>query len=64
MKDSLIHLNGIELDGTLKSNHFLFTHKNPNNSELSDLILLQVNSQGNIVDSTFIFRVMVDRRHK
>lgn len=64
IKDSLIQLNGIELDGALKSNRFLFTHKNPNNNELSDPILVQVNNQDSIIDSTFIFRVMVDRRRK
>jgi hypothetical protein len=63
-KDSLVQISGIDLDGVLKSKRFLLTHKNPNNNGLSDPILLQVNNQGSIMDSTFMFRVMVDRRHK
>lgn len=62
IKDSLIDITGIGLGGALKSKRFLVTNKNPNNKDLHNLILLQVDNQQNIIDKDLIFSVTVDKR--
>jgi hypothetical protein len=64
LNDSLIQVSGIDFGSALKSNRLLLTHKNPNNSELTDPIIVQLDNHGSVADSTFIFRITMDKRQR
>jgi len=63
MRDSLIILEGIPMETCLTSNKLLLTTINPHQSLKGDTILVQVNSDLKVVDSTFIFRVYWNGSH-
>jgi hypothetical protein len=57
IKDSLIILEKIPIETCLKSKYLLITNRNPNQSETGDTILVQVDQDLHIVDSTYIFQI-------
>ena len=63
MRDRLIILEGIPMETCLTSNKLLLTNLNPHQSVKGDTILVQVNSDLKVVDSTYIFRVYWNGSH-
>jgi len=64
MTDSLITLEGIPMETCLTSNKLLLTNLNPHQSAIGDTILVQVDSQLKVVDSTYIFKVYWNNSHR
>jgi hypothetical protein len=63
MKDSFITLDKIGFDDIVKSEHLKIVHQLPWSPSSSDWVV-QINDKGAIVDSHFVFRVVVDNRNK
>jgi hypothetical protein len=62
IKDSLITLNQADFDGVIKSKHLKITSKLPWSDNTSNTYMVQVNEDGDLVDSIFVFRVYIDNR--
>jgi hypothetical protein len=63
MKDSFITLEKIGFDEVIKSKHLKIVHQLPWSPSSSDWVV-QINDKGAIVDSLFVFRVVLDNRNK
>ncbi len=63
MKDSFITLDKIGFDDVVKSKHLKIVHQLPSSPSSSNWVV-QINDKGVIVDSHFVFRVVLDNRNK
>jgi hypothetical protein len=64
MKDSFIALDKIGFDDkVIKSKYLKIVHQLPWSSFQSDWVV-QINDKGAIIDSHFVFRVVIDNRNK
>jgi len=63
MKDSFITLDKIGFDDVVKSKHLKIVHQLPLSPSSSNWVV-QINDKGVIVDSHFVFRVVLDNRNK
>ena len=63
IKDSFITLDNLGFDKVVKSQYLKIIHQLPW-SDFSAYFVVQIDDKGKIIDSHFVFRVVVDNRNK